>query len=228
MLVEPSGFILCVKKVKQVNSSETLLSWLALSLAKKVKVVRSDSESEFTSNPMQVFYREHGILRQNSCVDTPQPNGPVERKHCHVLNAAHALLFEPNLPKKFWGESVLATIHLINRIPNKLLSGKTPYEILYNKAPAYDHLRVFSTLCFAKNHLSYKDKFTSRSQKCFFVGYPLGQKGWRPYDLETQKFFVSRDVIFQETIFLFRAQADHEGATTADLVPNFIATSCAH
>ena len=101
---------------------------------KRVKAVRSDNGSKFTSNPMQVFYQEHGILSQNSCVYTPQQNGRVECKHRHVLNIARALLFEANLPRKFWGESVLVATHLINWTPSKLLS--TPYAILYNKPPA--------------------------------------------------------------------------------------------
>ena len=58
-----------------------------------VKVVCSDNGSEFTSGPMQNFYHEHGILRESSCVDTPQQNGRVERKHRHILNVARALRF---------------------------------------------------------------------------------------------------------------------------------------
>jgi len=141
-----------------------------------VKIVRSDNGSEFTSRLMQQFYREHGILRQSSCIDTPQQNGRVERKHRHVLNVARALLFQASLPTKFWGECVLAAAHLINRTPSKLLVGKTPYEMLYQQKPSYEHLKVFGTLCFAKIKGS-KDKFAPRGKKCLFVGYPFGQKG---------------------------------------------------
>jgi len=165
-----------------------------------VKIVRSDNGLEFTSKTMQQFYHDHGILRQSSCVETPQQNGRVERKHRHVLNVARALLFQAHLPIKFWGECVLAAVHLINRTPSKVLQGKTPFEVLYNKKPSYDHIKVFGTLCFAQN-TRVKDKFTPRGRKCVFLGYPFGQKGWKVFDLETQDFFVSRDVIFHETIF---------------------------
>ena len=60
---------------------------------KIVKVIRSDKGTEFTSGQMQAFYYENGILRESSCVDTPQQNGQVERKQCHILNMAQALRF---------------------------------------------------------------------------------------------------------------------------------------
>jgi len=171
----------------------------------KVKVVRSDNGSEFTSGPMQEFYREHGILRENSCVHTPQQNGRVERKHRHILNVARALRFQASLPIRFWGECVLTAAYLINRTPTKLLKGKSPYELLSGCAPSYKEMRVFGTLCFARSILRSKDKFTSRSRKCVLLGYPFGIKGWRVCDLETHEIFVSRNVIFCEDLFPFAA-----------------------
>ena len=166
---------------------------------KKIKVVRSDNGSEFLS--LRTFFKDHGIHHQTSCVYTPQQNGRVERKHRHILNMARSLLFQSNLPTKFWGESVLTAAYLINRTPTPLLQGKTPYEILHNTPPTYDQLRVFGCLCFAKRHSSRHDKFQEKGRKCIFMGYPHNKKGWRVYDMENQDFFVSRDVIFNEDTF---------------------------
>jgi len=38
----------------------------------------------------------------------------------------------------------------------------------------------------------------TRSRKSIFVGYPFGKKAWRLYDLESNEFFTSRDVVFFE------------------------------
>jgi hypothetical protein len=58
-------------------------------------------------------------------------------------------------------------------------------------------------LCYARNFGKIGDKFASRSRKCVFVGYPYGQKGWKLFDIENKKYFVSRDVEFFETEFPF-------------------------
>lgn len=116
------------------------------------------------------------------------------------------------MPIKFWSESVLAAAHLINRTPSSLLHGKTPYECLYGKAPSYADLKTFGCLCFAHNLQRHKDKFVARSRKCVFIGYPFGKRGWRLYDLESEKFFTSRDVVFHESEFPF--QSDSSGINT--------------
>lgn len=171
---------------------------------KQVKTVRSDNGTEFMC--LKSYFADNGIFHQTSCVYTPQQNGRVERKHRHILNVARSLLFQAYLPTSFWGESVLTTAYLINRTPTPILDGKTPYEILYSKAPTYAELRVFGSLCFAKKHSARSDKFQERGRKGIFVGYPHGQKGWRIYDIESNDFFVSRDVIFQEDCFPYAAK----------------------
>lgn len=161
----------------------------------KVHTIRSDNGSEFLC--LMDFFQKNGIRHETSCVGTSQQNGRVERKHRHILNVARALRFQANLPIKYWGECVLTAAYLINRTPSSVLKNATPYERLYNKSPAYDHLRVFSCLCYAHNQTHGGDKFATRSRRCVFIGYPHGKKGWRLYDLKTNEFFVSRDVVFQ-------------------------------
>jgi len=45
---------------------------------KTIKTIRSDSGPEFDYT---ILYNTHGINHQRSCVETPQQNSIVERKH---------------------------------------------------------------------------------------------------------------------------------------------------
>lgn len=54
------------------------------------------------------------MIHQMSRVEMPQKNGRAEWKHLHILNVAHALLFQASSPIKFWDECVAAAAHLIN------------------------------------------------------------------------------------------------------------------
>jgi len=171
-----------------------------------VKIVRSDNGMEFQDSSALQFYVKHGIMRQRSCVDTPQQNGIVERKHKHLLEVARALMLQANLPQHFWGDSALTAAYLINRFPTPVLDQKTPFEILYNEKPIFSHLRTFGCLCYASTLKRNRSKFTARATTCIFIGCPFGQKAYKLYDLETRKVIVSRDVVFYENCFPYMQQ----------------------
>jgi hypothetical protein len=135
------------------------------------KTVRSDNGPEFL---IPDFYASKGILHQKSCVETPQQNGRVERKHQHILNVARALLFQSKLPKSFWCYAVHHATFLINRVPTPLLHNLSPYQLLYDSIPDINVFKVFGSLCYASTLQSHRTKLDFRARKCVFLGYKSG------------------------------------------------------
>lgn len=204
---------LLLEKSEVQHVFKRFIAYADKQFSKPVRMVRSDNGTEFMV--LSSFFKDHGIVHQTSCVDTPQQNGRVERKHRHILNVSRSLLFQANLPVKFWGEAILTAAHLINRTPTALHKGRSPYELLHGVKPDYKLLRVFSSACYAHRRSRNKDKFGQRSRLCVFLGYPFGKKAWKVYDIDREEFIISRDVIFKEDTFPFA-----KPKLTATLRPN--------
>lgn len=91
-----------------------------------IQTLRTDNGTEYFNTTMGDFLQSHGIIHQSSCVDSPQQNGIAERKNRHLLEVARALMFTSNMPKMFWGDAILTSTFLINRMPSRTLNFKSP------------------------------------------------------------------------------------------------------
>lgn len=115
-----------------------------------VQKVRSDNALEIGgSNSAVLFFSDNGIIHQTSCPHTPQQNGVIERKHRTLLEASRALMFQSNIPIRFWGDCLLTAAYIINILPFKIRNNKSPFELLYGFPPNYSHLKTFGYLFYA-------------------------------------------------------------------------------
>lgn len=89
-------------------------------------------------------------------------------------------------------------------------------------APSYEHIQVFAYLFYTHDNPKQKDKFSSRCQKCVFVGYLHGMKGWKLYDLEQNVFVYSRDISFNENILPFAHDIEGSNQSEPKILENWV------
>ena len=164
---------------------------------------RSDNPRDYVNSTLTTFFQTHGIVHKTTCPYAPQQNGVAERKFRHVLETSRSILFHMHVPKFFWGEAVLTAIHLINRLPSRVLDHSTPIDCLQRSFPhvsLHTHLipRVFGCVCFALNQHLTLDKLDQRAIRCVFLGYSSTQKGYRCYHPPSLRFIVTKDATFDE------------------------------
>ena len=157
-------------------------------MERKIKIFQSDGGGEFSSIIFQQHLQQSGIIKQTSCPYTPQQNGVAERKHRHIMETALTMLFESSLPLKYWVETVLTAVYLINRLPQTIIKMHTPHELLFKETPSYNEIKVFGCRCFPSLRDYNKTKFDKKTLPCIFVGYSPTHKGYRCLFPQTIKF----------------------------------------
>jgi len=168
-------------------------------LKQKHPYICSDNGAEFN---MKKFYDAEGIVHQTSCVETPEQNGVVERKHQHLMNVTGALLFRSSIPVQFWSFAVLHAAYLINRTLTPFLKNSSPFEMLYNKNCDLSHIRVFGCLCYNSTLIANRNELDPRADIDVFLGFKL--KGYVVYKLKTHAITVSG--VFYEDVFPYSKQ----------------------
>jgi len=101
---------------------------------------------------------------------------------------------------------VTHAIFLINRIPNPLLRGLSPFEKLHNKAPDYHILKPFGCLCYVSALTHQQHKFDARAHASVFLGFKIGMKGYIFYALTNREINVTHNAIFSELTFPYQSQ----------------------
>ena len=171
-------------------------------LNRKILCMQIDKGGEYMSKAFINYMLEHGITRQYTVRARPQQNGVAEGANQTIQEHVVAMLNESGLPPSFLEQAVAAYVHIWNRCSTtRLTADTTPYELWHCKKPDVSHLRVFGYTAYV--HIQ-KDKRTgigSHMEKCIFVGYPQGYKGWTFYNPTTKQTMISERAEFDEQYF---------------------------
>ncbi|GAV61376.1 hypothetical protein CFOL_v3_04903 [Cephalotus follicularis] len=140
-----------------------------------------------------------GVEHQPTVSYTPEQNRVLEQKNRTVMEMSRCMLAEKKMPKRFWAEAVHTIVYLQNRLPVRALQNKTPIEAWAGVKPSERHLRVFGSICYFNVPENKNDKLTDKAEKRIFLGYNNQSKGYRIYNLRTNKITVSSDVKVDES-----------------------------
>ena len=103
---------------------------------KKLHVLRTDRDDEFTSVEFVAYCVDQGVVQHHTVPYSPQQNGVVERQNQTVVRMARSMMKAKGMPTRFWGEAVTMAVFILNRAPTKALMGKTPFEAWYGRKPS--------------------------------------------------------------------------------------------
>jgi histone deacetylase 1/2 len=181
----------------------------------KIIHVQSDWGGEYRN--LSTFFQKLGISHHVSCPHTHQQNGAAERKHRHIVETGLTLLAHASVPFRFWSDAFVTACFLINRLPTRLLHMKTPLEILLHETPDYSFFKVFGCACWPHLRPYNHHKLEYRSKQCVFLGYSPLHKGYKCLHIPSNRVYISRDVVFDETVFPFSSLPPPLDTTTTSL-----------
>jgi hypothetical protein len=163
----------------------------------KIKEIRTDPGTEYMGEMMK-YVKSQGIEYNPTAGYSPQSNGLAERINRTLFDMACTMLNASGDPLELWGEAVLASAHIRNRLPTGTLDRKTPHEAWTSRKPTIGHIRKWG--CKVHRHINKKTgrkKLDKKSMIGFLVGYESGNI-YHIYHPWTKEFKVSQDVIFLE------------------------------
>ena len=112
-----------------------------------------------------------------------------------------AMLAESGLPLSFWGHCLASMVHVWNRLPTAPLPNTTPFEAFYKCKPDVSHFRVWGCTAYVHIQRDKRNSLQPHAEKCVFIGYPTGYKGWLFYNPTTRQTRISEQAEFDERYF---------------------------
>ena len=173
---------------------------------------RSDNARDFVNSDLASYFAERGIRHETSCVATTEQNGMAKRRIGYVTSTARSLLLNYHVPWTYWGEAILTSTHLVNRLPSQQLAFTSPIDQMHAAFPNIPLRtgllpRIFDCTAYVHDPLASLTKLDARALHCVFIGYSSLQKGYKCYHPPSRRFFISENVTFAKYEPFFGARS---------------------
>ena len=131
-------------KYEALNAFKVFKAKIKNQCGKQIQIVRSDRGGEYygrytengqASGPFEKFLQEHGIVAQHNMSSSPDQNDVAEIRNRTLVDMVRSMLSNSNLPKFLWTDALKMTVHILNRVPTKVVP-KAPFELWKNWKPS--------------------------------------------------------------------------------------------
>jgi hypothetical protein len=179
-------------------------------LEKKIKRIQSDRGGEYFSNEFDSFCAEHGIIHERTPPYSRQSNGVAKQKNRTLTDLVNAMLDTLGLSKAWWGEAILTSCHVLNKVLTKD-NEITPYEQWEKRRTTLSYLRTWGCLAKVNVPIPKKRKLGPKTVDCVNLGYAKNSVGYRFLvvksevpDVTVGTIIESKNATFFEDIFPMR------------------------
>ena len=105
-----------------------------------------------------------------------------------LMENARIMLSGTGLGQEFLAEAVETACYLVNSSPSSVLEDKTPHEVWIGKKTSLSHMRVFGCDAYVHVPKEKRTKLDNKFERCIFIRYKYGFKGYNIWKPETSKF----------------------------------------
>ena len=140
-------------------------------------MIRKDRGGEHES-PFAEICLENGIVHQTTAPYTPQSNGIAERKNRTLKEMMNVLLISSGLPQNLWGEAILTSNQILNRVPHSK-TNVIPYEKWKGRNSQYEIFQSVGCQAKVQVPIPKRLKVWPNTVDCVFIGYATNSKACR-------------------------------------------------
>jgi hypothetical protein len=95
------------------------------------------------------------------------------------MEKTRCMLSGAGLGKELWAEVVGIACYMLNQSPSSVLDDKTPHGVWTGKKPSLTRLRVVGCQAYVHVPKENESKLDKKVEKCIFIGYKDGLKGYK-------------------------------------------------
>ncbi|GBN74197.1 Retrovirus-related Pol polyprotein from transposon TNT 1-94 [Araneus ventricosus] len=166
---------------------------------KRIKKLRTDNGLEFVNEQLDTYLANSGIFHEKTIPYNSESNGKAERANRILLERARSLLYESELPLKFWAEAINFSTQVSNVTPRKGKE-KIPLETWIGKKPKLNYLKKFGCVAYFHVPKVMRNKFDVPGRRGIVLGYARDRRGYRIYDIKNRKIIEGRSIKFNESL----------------------------